>query len=140
MADPATVLLDGKAIRDLLEADTSTDAFAFIILFESGAMQLLGGPTGGRDRFAGRTLLGSATAAQTSRASALLAIKKSSRNVYDVPFSRDGPECSLCSLLMTDGNVVFMLSTCLGRNLFGKRITRLAQLNGDKPKRVAALA
>ena len=83
-------------------------------------------------------LLKTAQSADTSRPLALLAYKKSSGIVYDVPYSRDGPDSSLCSILMTDGSVVFMLTTRLGgMEAFCKRITRLAQLDGNKPKRVA---
>jgi len=140
--DPASFVLGGKAIQDLVEADTSADAFAFIVLFESGAMLLLESSTNGPHQSrTGRMLLKIAQTAQTSRALVLLAIEKSRGSVYDVPFSRDGPQCSLCSLLMTDGSVVFMLTTSLGgMKSICKRITRLAQLDGEKPTRVAAIA
>jgi hypothetical protein len=42
---------------------------------------------------------------------------------------------------MTDGSVTFMLTTRLGgMKSFCKRINRLAQLDGNKPTRVAAIA
>ena len=108
--DLSPLTVDMNMVRRILNSEKTRLAFSYIVITNTGLVTLLEASENisRSTMMMGQTFIGGAHFDTPERPAGLIAVSKSTKLMYNVPWTRDGPTVALHSLLMQGGGSTIM--------------------------------